>query len=124
MNVSQILTIISWIIGIIGLSGGAVGYFAKSRGDAIIAYQAKEIELRDGTIARLEKENAALLREKDILKEQNLKLGELAQGSPKLAEVTIQIKALAQAVAALAKKTSVRRTTARRKRGSNEKATT
>ncbi len=92
------LSILATAIGIIGLAGGAVGYFAKSRGDSIIKYQADEIELRDGTIARLKEELAATQRERDTLKEQNTTLAGLAQGSPQLTELAKQIKRLVEVV--------------------------
>jgi len=80
----------------LAIAGAAAGYFKANRGDSIIKYQADEIQLRDGTIARLEKEKAALQSENDVLREQNKKLGELAQGSP-------QLKTLSKAVESLTK---------------------
>lgn len=41
----DLLTIAGSIFGVVGIAGGAVGYFAKAKGDSIIAYQAREIEL-------------------------------------------------------------------------------
>lgn len=88
------LGIFAGVIGIVGLAGGAVGYFAKARGDSIIEYQAKELDLRDQTIKRLELDTTALRQERDTLKEQNTTLTGLAQGSPELAKLTSQIKRL------------------------------
>ena len=90
----DILPIAGTVLGIVGLAAGCVGYFKKSTGDSIIAYQAREIELRDGSIARLEKSEAALTAERDRLKEENATLKELAQGSPQLVKLTNEIAAL------------------------------
>lgn len=76
------------ILAIVGIAGGSAGYFKSKRGDAIIAYQAREIELRDGTIARLEKDNLALSTKVDSQTEQIATLKELAQGSPQLKLLT------------------------------------
>jgi len=91
------------LFGLVGCAGGAVGYFAKGRGDSIIAYQAKEMELQGKTIKRLELDNAALTRERDTLKEQNSTLTALAQGSPELVKLTNQIRNLVQVVAKISK---------------------
>lgn len=90
----DVINIFSIVVGVAGSIGGAVGYFAKGRGDSIIAYQAKEIELRDGTIARLEKDNAALTATNTAQKEQIEVLTGLAQGSPQLTKLTEEIKKL------------------------------
>lgn len=90
----DVISIFSIIVGVAGSIGGAVGYFAKGRGDSIIAYQAKEIELRDGTIARLEKDNAAFAARDTAQKEQITVLTGLAQGSPELVKLAEEIKRL------------------------------
>lgn len=90
----DVITLFTTIVGVTGLIGGAVGYFAKGRGDSIIAYQAKELELRDSTIARLEKDNAALTATNAAQKEQIEVLTGLAQGSPQLVKLTDEIKKL------------------------------
>lgn len=92
----ELLTIAGTVLGLTGLAGGAVGYFAKAKGDSIIAYQAREIELRDGSIARLEKDNAALVAKCDSQAEQIETLKGLAQGSPQLVKLTNEIKGLVQ----------------------------
>lgn len=84
----ELFALAGTILAIVGIAGGSAGYFKSKRGDAIIAYQAREIELRDGTIARLEKDNIAVSTERDSLKEQNATLKELAQGSPQLKLLT------------------------------------
>lgn len=76
------------ILALVGIAGGSAGYFKSKRGDAIIAYQARELELRDGTIARLEKDNLALSTKCDSQTEQIATLKELAQGSPQLKLLT------------------------------------
>lgn len=93
------LSIFATVLGIVGLSGGAVGYFAKGRGDSIIKYQAIEIQNRDGTIATLKDENTILKAEaaaKDEalkqLQNHNSYLQKLAQGSPQLAKLTKAIE--------------------------------
>lgn len=91
-------------VAIVSALGGAVGYYGKARGDSIIKYQANEISLRDGTIARQAQELAAVTAERDALKRQNADLVGLAQGSPELSKVADQIKVLAQEVAKVAKR--------------------
>ena len=88
------ITVFAYAVGVIGGLGGAVGYFAKGRGDTIIKYQTNEITLRDGTITRLEKEKSALSAENKLLKDQNAKLSDLAQGNPQLIKLTSAIEAL------------------------------
>lgn len=95
MNALQIL---SSVLGVLGLAGGSVAYFAKNRGDSIITYQSKEIELRDGTIARLEKDNSALTREVETLREANGVLKQLAQGTPELKKLTKEVSTLSDKV--------------------------
>lgn len=96
---SGALSLLAIILGVVGLAGGAVGYFAKGRGDSIIAYQSNEIQLRDGTIARLEKEKTELVtncaaKEEAMkqLKQHNEYLQKLAQGSPQLKKLTTAIE--------------------------------
>lgn len=98
-------TLLATGISIIALTGGAVAYFGQSRGNSIIKYQANEITLRDGSIARLEKDVAALTSENRVLKDQNTKLGELAQGNPQLKTLTKAVEALTQVVEAKLKGT-------------------
>lgn len=86
------------IVAVVGALGGAVGYFAKNRGDQIIKYQAIEIDERDKTIARLNQDNAALRKENEILHDQNSKLWERAQGNPQLKSLTSAIKTLTDTV--------------------------
>ena len=92
------ISIFATLLGVVGLAGGAVGYYGKSRGDTIIKYQAEEITLRDGRVTYLEKELEATVRERDSLKEQNVTLTSLAQGSPQLTALTQQITELIKVV--------------------------
>lgn len=101
IGLDDILSIAAGVLALVGVVAGLVGYFAKAKGDSIIAYQAREIELRDGTIARLEKDAAACNAERDRLKEENATLKELAQGSPQLIALTQEIKGLPEAIAKL-----------------------
>lgn len=84
----DLLAIAGGIFAIVGIIGGSAGYFKSKRGDAIIAYQARELELRDGTIARLEKDYLAISTKSDSQAEQIQTLKELAQGSPQLKLLT------------------------------------
>jgi len=88
------LPILGFAFGIIGFAGGAVGYFAKGRGDSIISYQATELKLRDETIVRQKTEIASLTTERDSLKNENVRLVGLAQGSPQLIKLTNEISRL------------------------------
>lgn len=94
----NVLYLFSIAVGVVGGLGGVVGYFAKGRGDSIIAYQSNELSLRDGTIARQKEELAAVTAERDTLKRQNTDLIGLVQGSPELVKLTEQIKVLAQKI--------------------------
>lgn len=83
--------LIATIFGIIALAGGAAGYFKASRGDSIIKYQEKEIQLRDAKIATFEKDVTKLTADgigKDDtikkLEEHNKYLQKMGQGSPQL----------------------------------------
>lgn len=82
------LGIILTIFGIAGFAGGAVGYFAKGRAEAVITLSAKENALLKDDGARLEKSVAALTAENARLKVENTRLWNKAQGSDKLAELT------------------------------------
>lgn len=92
-SVGDALSLLMLVLGVIGLAGGAVGYFAKGRGDSIIAYQSNEIQLRDGTIARIEKENTELKASKEQLEKHVEYLQNLSQGSPELKKLTRAIEA-------------------------------
>lgn len=91
-------------VAIIGALGGAVGYFAKNRGDQIIKYQAIEISERDKTIARLKEDNAALSKENKLLHDQNDKLWDRAQGNPQLKKLTQAVTALTSTVNEMGKR--------------------
>jgi len=90
----DVLSLSATIFGVVAIAGGAAGYFKASRGDSIIKYQATEIDLRDGKIANLEKDLAALRQSCDAkdetiskLEDHNKQLGKLVQGSPMLKKI-------------------------------------
>lgn len=80
-DMNDVLPLLAVLFGIAGSAGGAVGYFAKGRADAVIALSAKEIELLKDANTRLEKENAGVIAERDRLTSENATLAELAKGS-------------------------------------------
>jgi hypothetical protein len=88
------LGIVLSTFGLIGFAGGAVGYFAKGRAEAVIALSAKENALLKDDVARLEKTNAALTAENARLVVENTQLWNKAQGSDKLVELAGDIKGL------------------------------
>jgi hypothetical protein len=55
---NDVLSLALTIFGIAGFTGGAVGYFAKGKADAVIALSAKENALLKDDNTRLEKEVA------------------------------------------------------------------
>lgn len=95
MDVVQILT---YAFGIVGTAGGLWGYFKKSSGDSTIKYQADSIDALTASLAICKEENAALRSENEVLKQTNQVLKDLAQGSPRLLELTKQIKRLVEVV--------------------------
>lgn len=94
------------ILGVIGLAGGAAGYFKASRGDSIIKYQAIEIDGLRRKVGDQEKEivtkdasvktaEASCIAKDDTiaeLKKQNSYLQRLGQGSPQLKKLTAAIE--------------------------------
>ena len=98
-SVGGALSLFAIAFGLIGFVGGAVGYFAKGRADAIIKAQAELIDVRDRQITDLKEQNAGLCSENKVLAEQNETLKGLAQGSPQLVELTKQIKGLPKEIA-------------------------
>lgn len=92
------LSFLATAIGLVGVTGGLVGYFAKGRNDAIIKAQAELIDVRDKQISDLKQSNAALSSENKVLDQQNDTLTGLAQGSPQLVALTKEIKNLPQSL--------------------------
>lgn len=95
----NILSILASVFGFIALAGGAAGYFKASRGDSIIKYQEKEIELRNEKIAQYEKDIVTYKSESatkdgtiEELKKHNEYLQKMGQGSPQLAKLTKAIE--------------------------------
>lgn len=84
----DVLSIFATAFGLLGFAGGAVGYFAKGRGDAVIDYQAKQLELYKDDNSRLEKALTSATTERDSLLRERQTLKELAQGSPQLEKLT------------------------------------
>ena len=96
----EILPLFAVAFGIIGFAGGAVGYFAKGRGDSIIQYQSKQNELLKDDNARLEKALTAEIAKRESLEAENSRLVNLAQGSPQLIKLTNEIKNLVKEIRA------------------------
>jgi len=108
----DVLPIAATSIGIIVGLGGTAGFFAKSKGDSIIAYQSTELQLRndkikdlEGQIATLQTEQAASKASAERLKIEADRLATLAQGNPQLEAltkaITAQSKSQAKALKAL-----------------------
>ncbi len=97
----EYLSLLAVAFGIIGFAGGAVGYFAKGRADAIIKAQAELIDTRDKQIADRDARLAASESKVTLLTEQNKTLTGLAQGSPQLLAMTKEIKALPREITKL-----------------------
>ena len=91
---NDLLDIALTIFGIAGFAGGAVGYFAKGRADAVIALSAKENALLKDDNARLEKALAGSDAKVAQLEAENKRLWDKAQGSAQLVALTKEIKTL------------------------------
>jgi hypothetical protein len=106
MDFNNGLGLLATILGIVGLAGGAAGYFKASRGDSIIKYQAIEIDGLRRTKADLEKElvtkdaavktaEAACVAKDETIVEQGKQikfLQKMGQGSPQLKKLTIAVE--------------------------------
>lgn len=106
MDFNNGLGLLATILGIVGLAGGAAGYFKASRGDSIIKYQAIEIEGLRRTKADLEKDavtkdaaiktaEAACVAKDETIAEQGKQikfLQKMGQGSPQLKKLTIAVE--------------------------------
>lgn len=91
---NDVLSLALTIFGIAGFAGGAVGYFAKGRAEAVITLSAKENALLKDDNTRLETKVAARDAENARLKVENENLWNKAQGSDKLVELASDIKDL------------------------------
>lgn len=89
---NNVLSLALSIFGIAGFAGGAVGYFAKGKSEAVIALSAKENALLKDDNTRLETKVAAFLAENARLKVENENLWSKAQGSDKLVALASDIK--------------------------------
>ncbi len=106
MDFNNGLGLLATILGIVGLAGGAAGYFKASRGDSIIKYQAIEIDGLRRTKADLEKEvvtkdaaikasESACVAKDETIAEQGKQikfLQKMGQGSPQLKKLTIAVE--------------------------------
>lgn len=95
----NVLNIALTIFGIAGFAGGAVGYFAKGRAEAVIELSAKENALLKDDNTRLEKALAEETARRTQLEAENTRLWEKAQGSDQLIALTKEIKGLPEALA-------------------------
>ena len=91
--------LLATIFGVVGLLGGAAGYFKASRGDSIIKYQTIEINNLRTKVGDQEKElakcnEAVVARDTTIaeLQKHNAYLQKLGQGSPQLKKLTAAIE--------------------------------
>lgn len=98
--------LVATVFGVVGLAGGAAGYFKASRGDSIIKYQAIEIDGLRRKDADNEKEKVELeakiktieagsLAKDDTItemKKQVSYLQKLGQGSPQLKKLTTAVE--------------------------------
>lgn len=87
------------IFGVVGLLGGAAGYFKASRGDSIIKYQTIEINNLRTKVQDQEKEltkcnEAVVAKDTTIaeLQKHNSYLQKLGQGSPQLKKLTAAVE--------------------------------
>ena len=90
------IDLVAYALGIVGIVGGAVGYFAKGRSEAVITLQSKENSLLKDDNARLEK----ALSERDAritqLEAENKRVWDKAQGSAQLVALAGEIKSLVE----------------------------
>lgn len=106
MDFNNGLGLLATILGIVGLAGGAAGYFKASRGDSIIKYQAIEIEGLRRKVGDYEKDlvtkdaevktaQAACIAKDETILEQGKQikfLQKMGQGSPQLKKLTTAIE--------------------------------
>jgi uncharacterized membrane protein len=93
---NNVLNIALTIFGIAGFAGGAVGYFAKGRAEAVIELSAKENALLKDDNTRLEKALAETVAKCEAVTAENKRLWSKAQGSAQLAALTGEIKSLVE----------------------------
>lgn len=89
------IDLIAYALGVIGIVGGAVGYFAKGRSEAVIALQSKENSLLKDDNARLEKAVAERDARIAQLETENKRVWDKAQGSDQLVALTTEIRNIA-----------------------------
>lgn len=88
----NVLNIALTVFGIAGFAGGAVGYFAKGRAEAVITLSSKENHLLKDDNARLEKALAATNAKNLQLEAENKRVWDKAQGSAELVTLTGAVK--------------------------------
>lgn len=110
--------LLATIFGVVGLAGGAAGYFKASRGDSIIKYQTIEIDGLRRTKTDLEKEvvtkeaaiktieASCVAKDETIteLKRNNSYLQKLGQGSPQLKKLTTAVENQTKLITQILKK--------------------
>ena len=94
----QVITVFSFVaiaVGLLASFAGGIGFFKAKRGDSIIKYQDKEIEIKNTKILEQEKDLiAAAAREKALTESKEKLEGDieflksLKQGSPQLKLLT------------------------------------
>jgi hypothetical protein len=90
--------IIPAAIAVIGGFAGITGFYGKSRGDTVISLLKDEIDHYIRENAVLKEENAALQSSDKAKSEQIVTLTKLAQGSPQLEALTVEIRNLVKIV--------------------------
>lgn len=109
--------LLATILGVVGLLGGAAGYFKASRGDSIIKYQTIEIDGLRRKVGDLEKEKVTLeatiktaeascqAKDETIVEQaKQIKfLQKMGQGSPQLKKLTTATENNTKTIDSLAK---------------------
>lgn len=92
----NVLSLALTIFGIAGFAGGAVGYFAKGKAEAVIELSAKENSLLKNDNTRLEKALAEATAKNTQLDAENKRVWDKAQGSDQLISLTSAVKDLVE----------------------------
>lgn len=93
---NNVLSLALSIFGVAGFAGGAVGYFAKGKSEAVIALSAKENRLLKDDNTRLEKALAQSIAKNTQLEAENKRVWDKAQGSAQLVSLTSAVKDLVE----------------------------
>lgn len=81
---------ISYIIGIFGVLGGAAAYFYKGRADSVITLYSKEVELLRADNDRLEKEQKDHLQQINELRADVKRLTAMVTQAPSIEKLILQ----------------------------------